>query len=62
MNAVMTMNFVIPAKAGIQCFYSTCSWALSRFAGRVQLAGFPLAPKVGNPLSAEAGVELTPRE
>jgi len=41
MNTAMPMNFVIPAKAGIQCFYSTCSWVLSRFAGLIQLTGFP---------------------
>ena len=33
MNTSMAMNFVIPAQAGIQCFYSTCLWVLSRLAG-----------------------------
>jgi len=38
MNTAATMNRVIPAKAGIKCFYLTGSLVFSRFAGVVQLA------------------------
>ncbi len=43
MSTAMAMHFVIPAQAGIQRLYLLCSWLLSRYAGFVQLAGFPPA-------------------
>jgi hypothetical protein len=43
MNTAMILNLVIPAKAGIQLFHSTCIWVLSRVAGILLMTGFPLS-------------------